>query len=983
MSTPPKIQRIVPLSVASATKASITPISTLATKVVPVSTQTLVTKVVPASIQPLIPANTVVEQLMADAKIISSTPTKITETQIALTSITQVPSVIIPPASIADLQIALNDLAIKSVQDVSTVRTAFTTGIAPIKVSSSGSTADLISKYSISNQASEIVKSTAQLGLSTATPNSSKKLPKPEIDLIEINNDRTFGALDSFYARVLVSIAADEISNISFIRIMRSSNGSVSAPKPSFSAMVDSTPLVSRTKSADSIANMAFRAADIGVGNKLTTTVKDDKFSKQKIIVSSAPRALPPIVNTNRKETTTAGLVSLSNVDRSVVENVGFYINQRTLTESPEIIIPLKVANQQGINVLQGSSVANNNTFTEVNNSAGFYELTRLSLARNKIIGSFVEIEYFDPSIIYGAGYTYYASAVTNDGVEGPRSRLVNVDVKLLSPPSSPSILYSVVSGKPRFSITCDGKFLDHIEIFRKGGIIPQSVVLLSTEEEQFTRNVPISTATGFYHIGDSGLGSNKSTTFIDSNVKPGQKLEYRFYTVDSFGMKSSTPFSCSIMLPGHGDPIPLPVPSITAEQIQGGAIVNILVSCDDSRITKFVVGRRDVSLNENSFRQPSVADTFTLGISYSSAKRSKSRLGTHFDVNSHQCWNGILDPESGSATFNDSTAKFDRKYQYNVFAVDNRGNKSSCALSNIVFVTVKPISDNPVNVQSLVHSVDNVPSNVIIKWSIGTNDFSPNDLIGDQDVLAATAKRTVFQVERRQYGNYNWDAMPATTESYFIDNISLDEKPKFRPEYAKLNVKYDYRVIAMQSGAFISTHSDITKVSVVPEIVKPQIVWVRSTPTSIRPFHLVVSWQYDGEFIDSWDIERAVTNKIFGAKITSMNSKEASALIYTNIAKITRESSKSQGISSPSLMNDNKIFIGNRFFIDQDIDLANSYFYRVRSVDTADNKSDWTFSGIMLSDSPHDRKFMSTLSDNEKTSLTTDNRPISKWRNK
>jgi len=156
--------------------------------------------------------------------------------------------------------------------------------------------------------------------------------------------------------------------------------------------------------------------------------------------------------------------------------------------------------------------------------------------------------------------------------------------------------------------------------------------------------------------------------------------------------------------------------------------------------------------------------------------------------------------------------------------------------------------------------------------------------------------------------------------------------------------------------------------------------VWVRSTPPDVRPTNLIVSWRYNGDFIDTWEIQRAVTNKIFGSKIFSMDSADAQGLNYAGVAVVTRESSQAEGLSADVKL-DPKLVPGNRLYIDQNVDLVNSYFYRVRARDINGNCSDWTYAGVNLTDSPTDRKLMSALSDDERVSLANDPRPITNWK--
>lgn len=901
---------------------------------------------------------------------------------------TKLPIPVRPPAPIKTLRDAVSSLAIRGTQEVSTVRQAFVTSAPPLPVFSSGSKASFITGFSTPTTligaatiaATNIVVSTAQFGLATAPVVAPVPPPRPELDFVEVGTDRATGVLDSFFSRVVFSMATADLPRVSYFRILRARLGRVSAPVPAFSAMADSTPLASRTKSFESTSNGAFRAAGIGVGNALTTFVADDTFSKQRVVISSSSlRPLPPVLNTNRRGSSSAALLSIPNGDRSVIENVRFYVNQRTVAPRTPLGLPLFAGQRQGATVLQGSSVGNSTSIISVGNAPGFSEIARIPVSRGRQVGAFNEFEYIDPSVVYGAGYSYYVVAVSSFGFEGVRTRMVDAEIVRTIPPSTPVVMFAVLGNVPRFSISCSGSFTDHVEVFRRGGAVPESVRLLSTQRAMIDRGTPMRMDSGFYHIGDVGVGPARGSPFVDRDVSPGQSLEYRIYSVDSFGLKSATPFSCSVFLPDHGKVIPLATPAITAEQVTGDRIIRISISCEDSRVTSFVLSRRELTTRENAYKQPTHPDYFRLGVT--DPLRARSRSGPALNQFSSRAWNGILRAVSGSAQFDDVTIEFDRIYQYSVHGIDLRGNITADAPSSPIFVAVKPVSDAPTGVTgTLVTDQSGNPSGVLIGWSVGTVDFSPLELIGDQDVFAATEKRSVFQVERRLLGSPVWSALPVTTATHFIDPVSAVQAPKFRPEYALVNSTYDYRVIAMQSGAFISAHTDPVRVIVTPEIFPPSVLAVRSTPTSIRPLSVVVSWQYDGAFVDGWEIERAATNKVFGSRITSMDSGLARGLPYSAVGRITRESSRALGISSIGRAQDPRVFGGNRFFIDRDVSMANSYFYRVRAFDPMGRVSDWVYGGIQLTDSPFDRKFMSSLSDIEKSALALDSRELPGW---
>lgn len=883
-----------------------------------------------------------------------------------------------PPASIQTLREAVADLSSRGAREVDAVRRAFTSGIVPVQTASSGSKADFINRFAGAAVPAAIVRSTAQFGLSTSIVTTPPSSPRPELDFVEVGVDRTFGVLDSFFARVVFSLPLDQLARVSYFRVLRAPTGPLDVSKPAFSALAESIPLSFRAKSSETVSNAALRLLGTGVPNKLSDFVSDDRFSSQRNVLSgSSMRPVPPSVNTNRRMAP-AGLVSIANGDRSVLENVAFYVNQRNVTATQRTALPLRAGKRQYVNVLRGQSVGSSTAIVSDGNSLGFSEVTRVSTVPARRVGAIAEFEYFDPSVVYGAGYVYYVVAVPKLGIAGARSRLAVVGITRDSPPRTPNVLYGV-SRVPRFVMRTSGSFIDHFEVFRRGGSPPDDVRLISTNRSMIDSGKTSVMDSGFYHVGDVGVGADKSAIFVDDRATPGIRLDYRIYAVDSFGLKSQTAFSCSVLLPDPGRTVLLGLPAVTAEQAPGGRIVNVTITCDDQRVQGLIVKRRDVSINENGFRQPTRPDYFTFGVF--GPKRSRARLGPSLNQFSSQAWNGVIQGFSGSATFTDRSVQFDRAYQYAVVGVDARGNETATVPTQPVFVAVKPVADAPTSVTgTLLGDPSGSPESVLVQWTVGTVDFSPVELIDDQDVLAATSVRSVFQVERRQVGKSAWLVMPPTTASYFIDPVGGRPAPRFRPPFALPNERYDYRVIAMQSGAFLSTHTDPVRVNVVPEILPPPALVVRSSSTAVRPLRIVVSWDYRGIFVDGWAVQRAVTNRIFGSRIFSMDSAEARSLEYSDVGTVRRESSLALGISSGQSSLDSRLFVGNRVFIDSDVSMANSYFYRVRAMDSTDRSSDWTYGGISLTDSPFDRKFLSSLSDDDRARLSLDARPLAGW---
>jgi hypothetical protein len=884
----------------------------------------------------------------------------------------RLPTKVADQPDISKVRSAVESLALTAAESVKAVRAAFVGGVAPLQTVGSGSVSSYLTRITGDELGSNIVKSTSHLGLKTSTAGSSIPPPKPEIDSAEII-ESPGGVLDQFSVKLTVSIKEENRQKLSAIKIMRAKLPSADVANPSVSAL-SFAPQVSGRSSLEGNSLAAFRVSEIGVGNKLTTFIKDDTGTGGKSVISPDAgelRAPIPPQNNNRGSTST-GLLALDGADRSVVESLTFYLNRRSAGElKPTFSSQIKAGNRVGLNVLKGNSVAiAEGNIIQSPNSLNFNEVGRVDINSpfSRDIGDFIESNFVDKSVVYGTRFVYYAVGIGPDGAEGPRSRLVDVAVVRTVPPESPKVYYSIIGGYPRFSIKCPAG-ADHVEVFRSGRPVSDSI-RLGTEKSLVLQG-PSTKVGQFWHLTDAGLGPDCSSTFVDTAAIPGDKLSYRFYTVDSYGLKCQTPFSCSIKVPDNGRQTSIPVPSITVEQTPGQPFVSVKMRVDDERTAGFFVQRKEISISEKSVHQANQPEYVDIG--KTNAKRAGSRRGpTLLDTD----WPTYIHATGGSASFVDTTVKLDRKYQYAVGAVDVRGNKTLMVGSQPVTVYSKVIIDPPISFGGSVVVENNRPTGILLKWTGGTNDFSPNVIVGDQDVLAATSVRSVFQVERRQVGRPFWDALPATSESYFVDKVSNDQPPAFRPPYVIPGEEYEYRVMAMQSGGFVSPRTDVIYISAIPQPQAPDTIFAKTTSINSDPMSVVISWNMSSEFVERWEVQRAVTNKVYGEQIASMDSKAARNLDYTVVANVTPEASRARGLSDSLNAVDKSIYVGNRFFVDSNVNRANSYFYRVRTVGVLGIASPWTYAGIFIKDSAHDRKFFSALSNDDKVSMSQDKRP-------
>lgn len=870
-----------------------------------------------------------------------------------------------------DLRRAVSRLAGVGRAAVGSVRTAFASGEVPFQTAGSGSVANYLDRFIDEPEAKALVKGTARLGLSSSPGVAVLPPPRPELDEAMLVEDRNRGVLDQFTVHLTVSVRAQDIPRIGSLKVFKAELDRAKVHRPS-AAVLSALPSVGG-KGTNHLLATAQRVDDLGVGPTVTTFVTNDVNGPGLIATAPSSRMMNPPLdprNTNRTGSP-AALVDVKGADRSVLEDVTFYLNRRAVgaledPPRPPLVLP------RGVDRLGDDRVTTSTQIVQESNAMKFTVVGTLSPEGPSAVkvGGTVELSFVDPTVVYGGRYAYYVAATGHEGQLGPRSRIINVTVSRTVPPDQPQVSYSLVSGVPRFSIRCTPG-TSHVEIYRSGRPVDRSQVLGSDESLVVERRIQVG---GFYHLEDVSLGPDGSATYVDRSSSPGDRLVYRFYSVDAYGLKSQTPFTCELRVPAPGERVPLAIPSITTEQVQlGDAAVRVFANVDDERVTAFIFTRREISIGERAVHQVNQPEYVLWGTP--DPKRAGSRVGPYpKDLE----WQSVVRPTSGSASFIDTSVRVDRTYQYGVYGVDLRGNMTPVAGAPPLGVYSKPTVDAPTAFKVVLLEESGEPKGVLLTWSPGTSDFSPNDLLEDQDVLAAYSVRSAFQVERRLKGSPFWDALPATTESYFIDQVSDDPAPAFRPPYVVRGLEYEYRVLSMQSGGFLSPRTDPISVTVAPPPMSPGTVWVRSTDITVRPRNVVVSWDMPTRYVLHWEVQRAVVNRVYGSRITSMDSPEARSLPYETVALVAPESSRAAGLEADDRsVLDRSVYVGSRFYVDPDVDPSNSYFYRVRSVGLLGRASDWTYGGIQLVDHAFDRKLSSRITPDMKVRLSEDPSPI------
>lgn len=766
----------------------------------------------------------------------------------------------------------------------------------------------------------------------------------PVSEIISSNVIIGKGTVDNSSCVLSIEISG-AIENVISLRVFRADNGVISAPKPSGKMLSILAPANSR-KEGDTIFRLSQNLETYSVGSQISEIISAAESSTEKKVT------IKKEINKERKEPIKFGnrevgkerLVNASWIDQKVASDPTFFINVRSNTKKS----PLE-ENKLDMSLFDVSSDVDkrrdiklpdkefSSISVEQRNAAEFKQISSISPTKNII-------DITDSTTIYGRRYTYMVVAVSLDGKEGPRSKIVSIDIIPRPEINTPQISFVSSADFVRFIAVSPNA--DRLEVFRAGGKkFPKETLSLGMSGSFISSVKDIQESGRFRRISDVPVNHDGNVAFFDRDILPGDRLEYRIYSVDGFGRKYPTPFECNVEISDGTTRILFEQPKITIEQFNGQQIL-VSAVCNDKRITSLVFGRTEVSNKENCFRHPGEPD-----IQIHGQKTTKRKLSSRILPTESSPWTGTYRNSKEGVKFTDNSVRFDRSYRYSVYGVDSFGNKTGTVISTPVGVYIKPQINTPKNL-----SVEKRNNKFIISWET-PNDVSAELLVGNQEILNATNVKTVFQVEKSSRDKI-WELLPYTTSSYTID------------EDLKIGETYFYRVLAMQTGGFISPRTDHVEVTFNKDLPQQKFsVSVIQNGAKIDGIKLF--WKTDLE-IEKWEIERSEINKLAGSNLINSNEEELSELKFDLISSVTRESSRELSADYDSEKNRTS---GDRFFSDRTVDPANVYVYRLRSV-LGDSKSAWVYQTVFLFDRKIDEK-ISGIPQNKKIELIESGRAL------
>lgn len=831
---------------------------------------------------------------------------------------------------------------------------------------------------------------------------TNRKMSSPVISSVEVGFSKGRGAVDGFFARLTLVVSKLQLRTTKAFKIFRALSDTDVSNRPvgniSFSALEAISSGGSR-KNRDPIVMHSSRLSESAVPSSIGSMRVDPFTGVRSALEERAARRSAPVRTTQVAREVSkrefAGFISdAPDVDRSVADNLNAIKNIKKRSGNVKVLNDVVSVGRNVVEVdAAGMGVAHAKSLSrrevgdrgivEVPNSYDFEEIATLtpSSLHPREIGETVEHEHVDPDVSYGRSYRYYAVLIDSDGTDSPRSEIVTVAIETRPQLLPPSVTVDSSSHvKVSFTMTTDQPFISSFEIYRRdvdGGPDEIGMTVVNTQSGQITDAVRSSRLTnGMIQVGEVIVSPSGGAAFVDRRVRAGRRYVYRIYCVDAFDNKSSTPFECEVFVKDPSSrQLDLQRPTIDAE-VSDGRHVKLIVTVDDDRIVAVEVGRRDISTGEAAFVTPNAQRHLTLGMS--DPIRSLSFAGP---MMFSPGWNGYfqtLEKGRDVVGFVDTFTRYDHTYQYCVVGTDRFGNRTGYNFSVPLMVVDRPSVSRPI---ALSASFDMSGSHraVRLSWTNADLDVEPTELIGNRKQLGETSVRTLYQVERKKKGAERWEQFSMVDVAALVDPVSVEQSPTYRPPYLIDSATYAYRVMTFQSGSLVSSFSDPIEISTRLAPAQPTNLKLRAGDARVKPTLVTLNWDdsSDGSIPDGWIVERVAINNFIGKRINVQNVSDLSSLSFVEVGRPNLESSRGLARTfDPVGKKKTAVRVGSRAFVDRDVELGNTYFYRVRSI-FADDMSAWSYKGIVLTERSFEMKANASLTQREKSSLALDPRPM------
>lgn len=812
------------------------------------------------------------------------------------------------------------------------------------------------------------------------------------LDSISLDTDQRHGTINKFFARLVFNVKTDELSKIRAFRVFRAIVPSPNFTRPpsilSSEGVSRLTKGISQKKGGDpqhlqrrfdqnDVANAAAKLNPIDPQTNSRTSSSTLQFFSPSL--SSDPPAFVKDLDLPD---------AIAHLDRSVLQNVNVL---STLTRSKRMGVNFvmsdvtignfsrsneRIDDAQQLTLNENSK---NDLVVDPSGRLSYTEIAFLSPDRSTStrVNDLTEFSMIDDTILYGSGYRYFVTTLNENMIQSRRSEIGEIVIEGIRVPPRPRLVTSRIDSSSISLISvCDDALVEKIEVWRRESDLHRNQTsnsqTISTSEGYPVSNKIRSLSTNnFLLIGEALVSRSGFSSFRDVLAVSGKSYTYRVYTVDIFGNKSESPFELDLFVAaGALIRVKLGNPMISAEVDEKTMKMRVIFSCEDPKVEKFFVDRRDLTIGQQTYSAPAQTARIKFG---SSVAGHRGAMNTETAPNS--AWTGVFGNPGTAQIMIDDSSQFDHIYQYRVCGQDRNGNRTSYEMTQPVMLVRRALIPQPTDLSArLLTGSNSEVLGVSLSWKAGHTDVSAEDMTGSQGSLSDSIVRTLYQIDRRISGSNAWEHFPLMSGTTFQDSVS-ELVPNSRPKYLKSNLTYVYRIKSLQEPIFVSNFTPEILVSIDSPVAPPSDFVLSSPSVYQRPFFAMLNWkQPAGGPIERWEIERAAVNNFAAARLSMKNPNEFSHLRYESYRIVNPESARFKGKEQDDASGDdrtNSLITGDMCFPDFGVDFGNSYFYRIRALGVDGSVSDWTYRGLKLTSSSYENKWTRSLVDDEKSLLS------------
>ena len=845
--------------------------------------------------------------------------------------------------------------------------------------------------------------------------NQTINVAVPQIENVLIDLDPRKGTTDSFYAGITFNISQAQLADVKLIRVFRatvkdpiytrpiaslSSIGVQKISTPKGRKNVDSTNM-SLTRVEENNVDNAI--SDLGALNPFTGLAMAANSDGSLIIPPPIPGQYVPLVDDpNIPE-------AFHHLDKSVLENInvlfnlqsnpvfGFHVSPVTSSIGVGNNISLNLGLGRAQRAQQRSNDSNGVVVIDSDNQLMFREISHFSpeACFSQKVGDIAEFYFADDSVTYGGGYKYFIVTVDKQMAQSARSAVVDAVVEAIRVPPRPQMVDASVDEKSvTLAMIVEDQLVEKFEIHRmdtnpnrKSQVIAEVISgQAGFTIEPVLRDIQ---SNNFVLVGECLNNQRFGATFIDKDVVPGHPYIYRVYSVDIFGNKSESPFEVSAYISDAQDHfVPLKAPSIMAEVDAKTKKMRITFSSNEPTIQRMRLERRDMTSGETDFSAPGSPSRVIMGYGREPLKNRISLQGELLaGRDPDNVWTGFFMNTGKTQVFIDQSVQFDHVYQYRIFGEDRYGNRSSHGFTSPIVVLRRPMINTPTNLRANTVWDDQYNiQGIQVNWDPGSLDVSAEDMFGNQTTLANSSVRTLYQMQRQEQNQEVWENFPLTQNLALMDTligINGDVAPNFRPSYPILNRTYNYRVQAVQVGNYVSNYTDVVYAFLGFPVAPPEFFILRTPSVYTQPFFIMLNWDTPtlSGVVDRWDIERSEINNFAASKLNIQTEEAFAALSYRSFRSVYRESSRFSSrevdkLNSTQDLLNSALISGEHYYMDNQVDFGNSYFYRIRAIDMNGNASTWVYKGMKVTSRAFEHKWVPLYTDEEKKRLALNLQP-------